>query len=162
MSNTRTITICAIAATGVLFIGSAAMTQGNRPVTSVTNPVNVGNAAALAAANALALGVGTPVVFTLNGPARTFSVPVGRRLVIEYVSGLCKVNGDIPQFQTTTNGTVATHFLPYPVPVPTFIGEFFNPVGQLVKIYADPVSNVTLRGDFGSCGLTFSGQLVSL
>ena len=104
MSNTRII-MCALAAASVLFIGSQAIAQGGPPgglnVTvgntplpvTVTNPtvppstVNVGNPAALAAANAQALR-GTPVSFIVefNQP---YSVPVGQLLLMEYVSGEC-------------------------------------------------------------------------
>src|SRR5262249_877986 len=103
MFNTRVIT-CALAAAGVLFIGSEATAQQGGPAVSVvntplpvtvTNPtvppssINVGNAAALAAANAQAIGVGTPAAFSVGTSSTAFSVPVGKRFVIEYVSGAC-------------------------------------------------------------------------
>ena len=111
MFNTRIIT-CALAAAGVFFVGSQAtapqpfggpsVTVVNTPlpvtVTNQTTPpstvnigntpsVNVSNTTALATALAKAVGVGTPVVFSLPSLPSYFPVPLGQRLVIEYVSG---------------------------------------------------------------------------
>jgi hypothetical protein len=138
MSNTRIIAYV-LAAAGVLFIGSqaslrfggseATAQQGGPAVTvvntplpvTVTNPtippstVNVGNPAALAAANAQVFK-GTPVAFNVCPVAgkgcgsSTFSVPVGQRLVIEYVSGACGPT-TLPQLTATTNGVGNTYLI---------------------------------------------------
>jgi hypothetical protein len=98
-------------------------------------------------------------------PART--VPSGRRLIIEQVSGEC--GGDvivqaIPQsadILAQTGGTVVPHSILL-VTFPTVPGG----VVQLTstRIYADPGSQVTigLAGVSGDsfCRLSFSGQLV--
>jgi len=194
MFNTRTITCSLAAATvGVFFIGSHAVAQQGGPSVTVvntplpvtvTNPtippttVNIGNPAALAAANAQAL-VGTPVAFSLDSGRNTFSVPVGKRLVIEYVSGFCNaftdpenVNNPFAyyspngfQFAVTTSGVTLTHFVTRP-PNATPIaaqGTILSDLqfGQSVKVYADPGTNVTYPSGLGvRCALTFSGQLL--
>jgi hypothetical protein len=178
--HTRTI-IFALAAAGVLF-GSQAISQEQQPppppltdaiivntplpvtVTNPTSTVNVGNSAALAAAVAKALGgVGTPVAIFLGNrvpcsfpcvPIQQYSVPVGQRLVIEFISSFGCINSDPPaHILATTNGIQRNHW--------------FNvasiervPFANLVKIYADPGSAVSL---VGTCGeLTLSGQLLTL
>jgi len=168
---------CALAIAGLLFIGSQAVAQGARPPTDVTvvntPTLNVGDPAALAAANAQALapalGVGTPVTFTLDPSTRTYSVPVGQRLVIEYASGGCfpTPNSNNPAlaysppfFTATTNGAQHNHLLAFQISSnPSLIVDNFVPFGQLVKLHADAGSNVTLGSP--SCSLTLSGQLVS-
>lgn len=138
MFNTRVIT-CALAISGVLLIGSQVSDRQSRaqggppgglnvtvcntplPVT-VTNPtvppstVNVGNPAALAAANAQALA-GTPAAFTIDSfaPRTSFSVPVGKRFVIEYVSGVCEEH-PLTGISATTNGVDQRYFFSVPVP----------------------------------------------
>jgi hypothetical protein len=161
MSNTRIIT-CALAAAVVLFIGSEAITQGNRPVTdvtvtntplsvTVTNPtippstVNVGNPAALAAANAQVLRV-TPVAFQVStGGRSSYSVPLGQRLVMEYATGYCNPPGTAPvpappQIFFTINGFLQQVFFPaFSLPNPPWT------FAQTIKAYADPGTNVTTQ-----------------
>jgi len=186
MFNTRVIT-CAFAAASVLLIvsqamaqtqGSPTMAQGGPNVTVVNTPlpVTVTNPAALAAANAqaiaLALGVGTPVAFTLGGRQITYQVQLGKRLVIEYVSGSCVPNAVVvgqPPFydqsvviSAITNGVTNQHGIAFPInPIP-YLATDPAPrslvVGHLVKIYADQGTNVTMSSN---CFLTFSGQLVT-
>ena len=177
MFNTRMIT-CALAIAGLLFIGSQAVAQGARPPTDVTvvntPTLNVGDPAALAAANAQALapalGVGTPVTFTLDPSTRTYSVPVGQRLVIEYASGQCSpvtfdgvTSYNPPFISATTNGNSQGHSFAVPIAnSQPLINGGFVPFGHLVKIYADAGSNVTLvSGTVNNCLLLLSGQLVS-
>jgi hypothetical protein len=167
MSNTRII-MCALAAAGVLFIGSQAIPQGNRPVTdvsvtntplsvTVTNPtvppstVNVGNPAALAAANAQALGVGTPFVVAVANNAPV-SLPVGQRFVIEYASGVCEPGSDGRIF-VFTNVVGVPHRFNLPI-FPVAEVQF----GQSVKIYADAGSTISEVGS--GCVFILSGQLV--
>ena len=167
MSNTRIIT-CALAVAGTLFIGSQARAQGG-PAGGVNT--NILNTQALAAAIAQALRVGTPVAFLLGRDVATFSVPLGQRLVIEYISGLCDAVAfpspnaiptyDRPRFQVTTNGVTLSHFIARPVN-PVLTSNQFNTelvMGHLVKIYADPGTVVSLIAD--NCSLFFSGQLVT-
>jgi hypothetical protein len=171
--------------------GGLSVNVANTPLpVTVTNPtvppstVNVGNpaaiAAAIAAANAQAAG--TPVGFTLvpQSPGNEFPVPAGQRLVIEYVSGICGPQTQspslfgLPSIFVTTNGVGNVHRPALPivdsaVPPPVIPGVstqvlFF---GQVVKIYADPGSSVTIptqNASFGlssNCQMTFSGQLVT-
>jgi hypothetical protein len=201
MLNARII-MCALAAAGVLLIGSQVsdrqsraagppggldVTVGNTPLpVTVTNPtvppttVNVGNPAALAAANAQALapalGVGTPVAFTLSFRPQTFnttySVPVGQRLIMEYVSGECTASGfsvnsvlfPSADLKVTTGGIQNTHTFAMPMPLFSApnIGNQINTeqFSHSVKIYADAGSNVTFATP-NFCNLTVSGQLVT-
>jgi hypothetical protein len=195
MSNTRTVTMCALAAAGVLFIGSQVsdrqaiaqgppnglnVTVGNTPLpVTVTNPtvppttVNVGNPAALAAANAQAFR-GTPVAFSLGPLDPPYSVPVGQRLVIEYVSARCDADHPVggppngifvpPSFGVVTNGRTIFHYIAMPVvsnhvPPPENNFEALLSVGSLVKIYADP--GTTIDTGVRNCFISFSGQLVT-
>jgi hypothetical protein len=119
------------------FVGNQAIAQPGPPTMSVnvantplpvtvTNPtappssVNVGNPQALAAAIAQALR-GTPVTFSLSnhaGPPQSYPVPVGQRLIIEYVSGSCGASMSsggqafyvLPEIAVTTNGNQYSHF----------------------------------------------------
>ena len=166
MSNTRIIT-CALAIAGVLFVGGQApaadkeVTVTNTPLpVTVTNPtvppstVNVGNPAALAAANAQAIGVGTPAAFSVGTSSTAFSVPVGKRFVIEYVSGAC--TGPSEGFTgifVSTNGVFNHHYFA----VGSNSSVSFS---HLVKIYADPGSTVS-QELAGNCIFTLSGQLVT-
>src|SRR5215510_1812521 len=138
MFNTRTITCSlAAAAVGILFIGShAAAQQGGPSVTvvntplpvTVTNPtvppstVNIGNPAALAAANAQVL-LGTPTTLSVGfgtgfPNSSAVAVPVGKRFVIEYTSGQCFLTPGFPSpnvhIIVSTNGVASRHFLNYP------------------------------------------------
>jgi hypothetical protein len=154
MSNARITTYC-LAAAGVLF-SNQAMAQGGPPGGINANIVNP---AALAAANAQALRIGTPVAFTLriplgDPPVSKYDVPVGQRLVIEYISGICvaSVSDTNANFTVVTNGITNTY---YPG-LPNLTGALFS---NLVKIYADP--GTTIISAPGPCQLTFSGQLVT-
>jgi hypothetical protein len=180
MTSIRT---CALAMAAVFCIGSQASAQQGGPAVTVvntplpvtvTNPtvppstVNVGNPADLAAANARALGVGTPVAFQLiaqgGGNGQSFTVPQGLRLVIEYVSGLCTTQPVTinPDIFAVTGGSLGQHTIAIPV------GPQVQPsvaLGQLVKIYADPGTNVTVNlatpQTSSLCRLGFSGKLVT-
>jgi hypothetical protein len=159
MTRIRT---CALAIAVVCFIGGQASAQQalqGGPHVTVVNPTD------LAAANAHALGVGTPVAFFLAAPRGTtfFTVPTGQRLVIEYVSGQCDNSPQnippLPIISTVTSGTFNDHTIAMP-----FAAAAIQTVrlGQVVKIYADPGTRVQLTvKDAADCLLTFSGQLVN-
>ena len=102
----------------------------------------------------------------------SFTVPAGKLLVIEQVSGLAFMGGNnqfpVVSFKTTANNNLAEHFLASPFPngfaqYPVF--TFGN-----ASIYADPGSTVELifkrQGDnqtFGTAELkvTFSGHYIN-
>ena len=98
-------------------------------------------------------------------PART--VPSGRRLIIEQVSGECGGDAIIPGLPQSadilaqTGGTVVPHSILL-VTFPTLPGGVLQLTST--RIYADPGSQVTigLAGLSGEsfCRLSFSGQLV--
>jgi hypothetical protein len=126
-------------------------------------------------------GVEHPVAFTLmsfvksQGPPNTFTVPTTQRLVIEYASGACSpstiASGEAIQIgavqvTATTAGVTNSHGLNVPInPI------LYNPnlsslqervqLGHMVKIYADPGTDVTLSAVAGSCQMTFSGVPIS-
>jgi hypothetical protein len=134
------------------------------PVT-VTNPsvppstVSVGNTAALAAAIAAA-NAGTPVAFGLlgSGSPDTYSVPIGQRLVIEYISGACSSDPvPVGLLFVTTNGLIIGYSV-----VPAFVAQTnaTGYIGQSVKLYADPGTKVSLPQG-AHCTLIVSGRLVA-
>jgi hypothetical protein len=145
---------CAFAIAAVFFISSQASAQGG-PNVRVPLPVPVTNQS-------------TPVAFTLGLPTggplgsnlpNTFSVPTNKRLVIQYVSGVCEqANPNVLPvlgLSAPTGGVSNNHVL----------GLFGNiarsfAVGQLVKIYADPGTNVVTVGNV-VCSMAFSGLLVT-
>jgi hypothetical protein len=156
MSSTRIFT-CVLAVANVFFVGQAF--AQSRPVT-VTNtplPVKVTNPA---------VPIETPVVFSLANAGSTFAVPAGKRLVIEYVSGTCLTfpNGSA-SITATTNGTRLSHqFTSHVInPLPTGTPQVaYATFGDLVKIYADPGTTVSLDGGTDVClNLTLSGKLVT-
>jgi len=149
---------CALAIAAVLFIGSQASAQGQGgPAVTVVNtplPVMVTNQAI----------PGTPVAFSLkNGAA--FTVPMGKRFVIEYVSGECLSLSNpvpIPEISVVTSGVLNDHTIAIPFNPNPSISPLVWQVGHLVKLYADPGTKVTLTMNRGSCVLLFSGLLVNL
>jgi hypothetical protein len=198
MLNTRVITYVLVVA-GSLFVGSQVtlrfgnqaiaqgppnglnVTVGNTPLpVTVTNPtvapstVSVGNPAALAAANAQALG-GTLVAFQFDNTNGGYSVPVGQRLVIEYVSGFCNPETQpgsnptlylAPSILVTTGGVQQTYNFSLPMPVvlaPTPLGVsapfWAQAFGQVAKIYADPGTPV--MNIISPCTVRLSGRLVN-
>ena len=101
--------------------------------------------------------------------SESFVVPAGERLVIEHVSsaGVVPVGQQLQgHIQTSVNGLVSPHWI-----VLTPQGVFVNQVStgsQLVRIYADPGTTVTLEGfrnggsSTGGLDVTLSGHLVAL
>jgi hypothetical protein len=151
---------CALAIAAVFFIGSqASAQQGGGPAVRVVNtPLPV------------LFDVGQTVAFTLGnvfGQSTIFPVSPAQRLVIEYVSGQCF---NVPPslfpivfFSIVTSGVTNSHTIAIPFnPNPS--ANPINPsvwqLGQVVKIYADPGTNVTLTIN-GVCSLVFSGQFVN-
>jgi hypothetical protein len=92
--------------------------------------------------------------------------------VIEYVSGQCQAvvltGGSLlfPKLliEAVTGGVTNFHgiAIPFAVPLAPGVQETFWQLGQLVKIYADPGTNVTLVVPSSNpCSLAFSGLLVT-
>src|SRR5262249_44495129 len=143
------------------------VTVGNTPLpVTVTNPtvppssVNIGNAAAIGVAFAQALR-GVPVVFglsngVLGAPGETYSVPVGQRLVIEYVSGACPDPGSMT-ISTYTNGANTV----YRVSSGGSVIQTTYYFDHAVKIFADQGTVVRLEFGEAGCRAAFSGQLVT-
>jgi hypothetical protein len=142
---------CALAIAAVFCISSQALAQpqGGPNVTVVNTPlpVTVTNQAI----------PGTPVAFIVKS-STPFMVPPGQRLVIEYVSGTCQGPRDVA-FDVTTGGVTNVFLVALPSAVFSPLVQF----GHLVKVYADPETNVTLESSASgfACALSFSGLLVN-
>ena len=108
------------------------------------------------------------VLASCFGVPDAFSVPTGKRFVIEFVSGTCQFSPPgsglrAVAFFTVVDGTTAEHSL--------ITSEAFsdathtvNDFGQQTRIYADPETAVTLIHPAFSehrCGMTLSGYLVN-
>jgi hypothetical protein len=101
----------------------------------------------------------------MNTTSPSFTVPEGKRLVIEYVSGsisgsaTCTVNFGLLRTALVVNGTevAMAHFLP--------AAERLSPISmviaQLTRFYADPGTEVRLRAetDPNNCDIGFSAQI---
>ena len=164
MPNIRT---CALAVAAVFFISSQASAQSHVTVVNTPLPVTVTNP----------LIPGTPVAFSLSnqpgGSPASFSVPLGKRLVIEYVSGQCVLGPNPwPAFLVSivTSGVTNNHAIAIPFN-PSVSGASVYQLGHLVKLYADAGTNVTLTVNPNvngpqyapsTCVLAFSGQLANL
>jgi hypothetical protein len=148
------------AALAALSLSAPAWALGSTPVT-VVNPEEI----------AKAEGIQQPFQNTtsctlISAPATcvaTLPTPATQRLVIEFVSGFCDrsaVNFFTINISTAAGGSV-THFL---VANP----QLRVAASQLVRIYADPSTNIQFTveaGDFDTgklCQFTVSGQAVSV
>jgi len=106
----------------------------------------------------------------LEGAAEPFLVPDGHRLVIEQITALTFSDANNPNqrwrflsVETTVDGQAAVHHVPF-----SFDGFNASVASHQVRLYADPGTQVTLRGgrnfqtlDF-TVRATISGYLVAL
>lgn len=108
-----------------------------------------------------------------NGASQTFTVPAGRRLVIEYLAATVAVfPGQKAHLRitTTAGGTIASYDPPLRALGTWATGFDVRGVSQVVRIYADPGSTVAVivgsdGGNFpGTIGefVALSGYLVTL
>ena len=153
---------------------------------SAATAVIVDNSTAVANAIANALQTGMPfeaslkctLLFT-NLCSATYSVPADQRLVIEYVSFTCPSSAVTPtlgQFviYSTGDGVAAYNA----VTLPQIAGGSFVQLGQLVKIYVDPKTEIVVTaglrtGAFSSspptqiqvastpCNITLNGRQIA-
>jgi len=104
-----------------------------------------------------------------------YTVPQGKRLVIEYASMVARVpEGQsvsmLIQVPSSGGGLAVTHYLPLSAPSHdgVFAGGPFTSIGQQVRAYADPGSNVVVNGlrnngaGAGSYEFSISGHLVDI
>jgi len=137
-----------LAAALALILGGVALDAPARAAT----PVTVDNSTAVANAIAKALQTGEPFEASLkcialfsNLCSATYSVPANQRIVIEYVSFTCPSSVVTPilgQFIIySTGGGVAAYNA---VTLPENAGGGFVQLGQLVKIYLDPKSEIVV------------------
>jgi len=175
----------------VSLLGTPAVTITGTPTVNVGTPtVNLGAGSTVGINGSVQVGnVATSPVFMrdVDNPARqpfqqllclaatasscsvpsSFTVPSGKELVIEYVSGGC-VTADASSFvnaaglHTSVQGAVGFHFFGNLRIGPNSAFDF----GQQTRLYADPNTNVTLAasliGGGGVCGMEISGYLVNL
>jgi len=161
MSNIRTYALAIAAA--CFITGSQASAQGGPNVTVVNTPlpVTVTNQAM----------PGTPVAFCLgndtgNCTTNSYTVQTNKRLVIEYISGSCPSGDARPPslfFSAVTSGVTNNfHTIASTFTFATNPANVFWRMGNLVKIYADPGTNVTFTVSLNtSCDITFSGLLLN-
>jgi hypothetical protein len=107
---------------------------------------------------------------TQLGGGASFTVPPGKRLVIEYVSANVVIStGEVVSFfvRTTVNGTVARHFVDAIPRGPSGGYSKSYVMNQEVRLYAGPgtrvdlFANNTLGGESYGIG-TVSGYLVDI
>ena len=127
----------------------------------VTGIVNIGNA-----------GVLQPFQESLRSIDPPFQVPEGKRLIIEYVSGVfgegldCEVN--FVELRTSVSVGGKEKRLTHIFPTAERPGELNGVFGQQTRIYADPGTEVQglVETDPNDCGASFvmtvSGQLVDV
>jgi hypothetical protein len=162
----------------------------NTPGVNVTNTpnVNVANAPNVKVTN-------TPTVRDADNPVRQpveaqtsctvtdllgtcsatiFTVPSGKRLVIEFVTmnGHLPTSGEVAQLiiQTTGVGANRAYFLPLTAPAVDFFSEqnISAPLAQQVRIYAEEGTSIVMKGRHnlpapamsGSFSFSLSGYLV--
>jgi hypothetical protein len=101
-----------------------------------------------------------------NGASETFTVPAGKRLVLEYIAATVAVfpgqKGSL-RITNTAGGTLASYDLHLEDEGVGFTGFAIFRVSQQIRIYADPGSTVTVV--VGSDGATLPvtiGELVTL
>jgi hypothetical protein len=157
-------------ALGILLVADLALSPsmawavGSTPVT-VVNPTSAPVPTTNANEPALQPFQATlfPHSSTSNEATDIFTVPAGKRLVIEYYSGQAQdtSGGAAGMVLTTTAGGTFVQYLVYTNSNTT------NAVNQLVRIYADPGSTVqafAFNANATSCGgfVTVSGHLVNV
>jgi hypothetical protein len=98
-----------------------------------------------------------------------YTVPLGKRLVIEYVSMTASIPvGEVAELrvQTTAGGAGIVHYLPLTAPAVLFNGFGRVSTGQQLRLYVDPGDSVNLeaiRSDSAGDGFfrfSLSGYLV--
>src|SRR5262249_41347779 len=93
------------------------------------------------------------VVGVLGAPGTTYSVPLGQRLMIEFISGQCNTAPTLVNLTFTSGGHFGSHIFPIPVAAAGF-GAFI----LSAKFFADGGTEVALDG---GCFFNISGQLVT-
>ncbi len=131
-------------------------------------PVTVDNSTALAAAIAKALDVGAPfeaninckVYFFANACQAAFTAPTKQRLVIEYVSFSCPITTyTVPVFGQFIISSTGTGVAGYnALTLPQNAGHGFAQLGQTVKIYVDPGSEIAVTTFLKAGYFSFSGS----
>ena len=92
------------------------------------------------------------ITFALNNPTDTFVVPSGKRLVVEQISALPGgAFSNIAILVTTLNGA---DFHAYLTPDPT------GPYRFTGRLYADPLTNVSLNPGSATGQFSVSGYLI--
>lgn len=161
---TRQLALSAAFAASLAFTSASAWALGSTPVTVVnpaTSPVPTTDA------NEPALQPFQATLFphssTSNEATDTFTVPAGKRLVIEYYSGQPQdlSGGADGMVLTTTAGGTFAQYIVY------VNANTTNQVNQTTRIYADPGSTVeafAFNANASSCAgfVTVSGHLVNL
>ena len=146
--------------------GPTSVTVVNTP----TQPVPVLNEANPDLAPFQATQPNVPFVSDQQGVDVNFTVPAGKRLVIEFASGTAYLmQGRVTAFQlvTVVNGVIAAHNLTFTSIGPAGGFSISDTASQQVRLYADPGTTVAFRvqrdiGGPGAVGATISGYLVNV
>ena len=114
-----------------------------------------------------------PVHFSQSLGDEPFTVPAGKLLVIEFVSGAIRVVDDVQfrdrgtfpiTFSDSSGGQFRVHFLVGDITT-VFPGSFTYGISQMVKLYAGPGTVVRLFGSgstFSFASLSMSGYFVDV
>jgi len=156
--------LAAIVAFVTIILGVLVPTNAARAAT----PVTVDNPTAVADAIAKGLGVVAPfeatgnckLYFFANACQSTFTVPTTQRLVIEYVSFSCPITTYTApvfgQFIISSTGAGVAGY--NAVSLPENAGHGFAQLGQTVKIYVDPGSEIVVTAFLKAGYFSFSGS----
>ena len=96
-------------------------------------------------------------------------VPANQRLVIEYVSGYCDFTDNQMMAKAVVETSTGTNFVDHYLTVPRVTG--FASFGQVVRLYASPDTDITVRGGVTPgipevskpvCNFSLSGQVIAV
>ncbi len=163
--------------TGTVGLATGASVFVNNPVGNPVRVRDVNDAQQPVQANADC----TSAAGTIGCGINLYTVPQGKRLVIEYASvSTCSLPGQIAVMSllTTVGGSTTSHFVPSTPPAPSpgsnAIGcngvtpSSISSFGQQLRIYADPSSTIGVEVDRdsnvgnASYTVTMSGYLVDV
>jgi len=171
-------------------VNTPSVNVANTPNVNVTNTpnVNIANAPDVKVTN-------TPDVRSADNPARQpveaktactltddtgacsgsiYTVPAGKRLVIEFVTMNAQTRnaGEVAQLMIEISGGGSTYFLPLTAPSIDFFGEqiISAPLAQQVRIYVEAGRSIVMKGRTNGTGgaqtarfnFTLSGHLVDV
>ncbi len=155
----------------VAFAASGSVSTVNVNVTNIPLPVrDVENPARQPVQFGLCTEQGGAVTCfynTLGSFSDSYTVPHGKRLVIEYIGGHCGIAPETTYYELAVETTVGGNLGHYGIPCMPAAGDSNSPnrtAGQQTRIYADPDTTVRLRlhSDFGDATVFLSGYTITI